>query len=334
MLRIALLAPFPRVHIRGGAERLVEDLAASLAGVVDATLIFRDDVERASRGEFDVAHVLAPELPLMREAKRIAPKAPRLVTFYGAPLGLVRHGWSTGRRGLWRVGQAAVHARMLARTSRVMAMADAVHAISDCTGAELARQLPSVREKLTVVEPGIDVTRFRPGDAPSLDAALFVGRLESSKGVDVAARVLSRVGLPLVVAGTGALAKDLAAAKLAGVTLVGEVSDHRLVELYRGARLALFPSRYEGYGLVAVEAVACGTPAIASDAFCVRGPASRFILTFPALDEGAMLAAVREAWDRKTAHWSADAAAVVREHHALDVKAREMAALYARVARR
>src|SRR5205085_4251959 len=72
------------------------------------------------------------------------------------------------------------------------------------------------------------------------------------------------VGLPLVVAGPerdAALARELRAQ---GADLRGYVAKDELAELYRGAAALLLPSRYEGFGLPVLEAMACGTPVVLS----------------------------------------------------------------------
>jgi len=75
--------------------------------------------------------------------------------------------------------------------------------------------------------------------------------------------------LPLVMVGeTGQWARELP-----GVILTGEVADDDLAALYTGARALVMPSEDEGFGLQAVEALACGTPVVACD-----GPALREVL--------------------------------------------------------
>jgi glycosyltransferase involved in cell wall biosynthesis len=77
------------------------------------------------------------------------------------------------------------------------------------------------------------------------------------------------------------------------VTLTGHVSDDDLAALYTGARALVFPSDDEGFGLPAVEALACGTPVVACDV-----PALREVLadraTFVALHDVAGLLAAAE----------------------------------------
>jgi glycosyltransferase involved in cell wall biosynthesis len=94
---------------------------------------------------------------------------------------------------------------------------------------------------------------------------LFVGRLVEAKGLDdlLAARRL-RPFPELVVAGTGPLEKRLRAEP--GVRVLGFQPRERLIELYALAELTAVPSRFEPWGVVINEALACGSPVVASDA--------------------------------------------------------------------
>jgi D-inositol-3-phosphate glycosyltransferase len=145
--------------------------------------------------------------------------------------------------------------------------------------------------KLTVVPPGVDLARFHPassvrsreranvpGRAPEL---LFVGRLQPLKGPDVALRTLAEIRRTLPDArlriiggesGSGAgvtgpdqlraLADELGVGD--GLVLEPAVDQATLSERYRAADVVLVPSRSETFGLVALEAQACGVPVVAA----------------------------------------------------------------------
>ncbi len=91
---------------------------------------------------------------------------------------------------------------------------------------------------------------------------LAVGALESYKRFDLAIGAAREAGARLVIVGTGSDEKRLRAMAGEGVEFLGRVGDERLRELYRSARLLLFP-QVEDFGIVAVEAQACGCPVVA-----------------------------------------------------------------------
>jgi glycosyltransferase involved in cell wall biosynthesis len=91
---------------------------------------------------------------------------------------------------------------------------------------------------------------------------LIVSRLTRSKKTEAVVEAFNKLSLPLVIAGTGPEEKRLK--KIAGdhIRFTGFVSDEALVRLYQGARALIFPSE-EDFGMVAVEALSFGVPVIA-----------------------------------------------------------------------
>jgi glycosyltransferase involved in cell wall biosynthesis len=110
---------------------------------------------------------------------------------------------------------------------------------------------------------------FAPGDAPD-SYVLFVGAIERRKDPLAAAEAAGAVGRTLVVAGPRrdeGLAREL---ERRGADVRGYVGRDELLALYRGAACLVFPSRYEGFGLPVLEAMACGTPVAAAPDPAVR----------------------------------------------------------------
>jgi glycosyltransferase involved in cell wall biosynthesis len=118
------------------------------------------------------------------------------------------------------------------------------------------------RRDAAVVSPPVDVERFFVGTAPREDFFLLAGRLVPYKAPLVAVRAAQRAGVRLVVAGGGRMQR--AVERIAGpqVEVLGEVDDATLRDCYQRCRALLFPGR-EDFGIVPVEAQACGTPVIA-----------------------------------------------------------------------
>lgn len=152
------------------------------------------------------------------------------------------------------------------------------HAISDSTRDDLvARGIP--RDRIAVVYPGVDATRFTIDPAVRrADPARFVyiGRLKRYKGVEFLIRALAiaratRPELSVDIAGSGddrprleALARELGQGE--AVRFLGFVSEAQKLALLRQAVANVFPSPKEGWGITVMEAAACGTPSIASNA--------------------------------------------------------------------
>lgn len=132
---------------------------------------------------------------------------------------------------------------------------------------------------ITQISHGVDIDRFRPldnkHDAVSEEklTLLFVGRLISLKGADLAVKSLAAADcdeVELLIAGTGRLESDLKRyAQRVGIAdqvkFLGHVNQE-LVDLYSSADATLFASQYEGFGLIILESMASGTPVIGTPA--------------------------------------------------------------------
>lgn len=152
-----------------------------------------------------------------------------------------------------------------------------VQAVSESTKDDLvARGFP--RDRIDVIPNGVDLDTYHPDPgAPKFDepTVLYLGRLKRYKRVDLVMRAVARlagqgVRVRLVVAGRGdhepalyALRDELGLGEL--VDMRGFVDENAKMELLRRAWVHVLASPREGWGIVTIEAAACGTPTVASD---------------------------------------------------------------------
>ncbi len=114
-----------------------------------------------------------------------------------------------------------------------------------------------------VVHPPVDTEYYTPAAAPEReDFFLLAGRMVPYKRPDLAVRAAARAGVPLVVAGDGRSRAQVEALAGPHTRFVGRVSDDDLRDLYRRCRALLMPG-VEDFGIVPVEAQACGAPVVA-----------------------------------------------------------------------
>ncbi|MCU1454346.1 MAG: mshA [Acidimicrobiales bacterium] len=171
--------------------------------------------------------------------------------------------------------------------TQVIACSDAILASCVTEATQLQHLYDADPDRIELVAPGVDHAFFAPGDQRGARLALglgdhpvllFVGRIQPLKGLDVAIRALAQldrrdavlvvVGGPSGVEGAAELARVHALVESLGlvdrVRFLAPQPHHLLSTYYRAADVCLVPSRSESFGLVALEAAACGTPVVAS----------------------------------------------------------------------
>ncbi len=177
---------------------------------------------------------------------------------------------------------------------RVLAFADRIIAATLAEQTQLQFLYKADRRKITIIPPGVDLSRFYPipadearqfiGLQTSDQIVLFVGRIEPLKGVDTLieamacqrGRSLGQVTLVIIGGDPDADPQDMSAemARLQRlcndlcmdhmVLFLGKRAQDTLPYYYSAADVLVMPSHYESFGMVALEAMACGTPVIAS----------------------------------------------------------------------
>jgi D-inositol-3-phosphate glycosyltransferase len=176
--------------------------------------------------------------------------------------------------------------------AEVVRCADLVVASTREEQDQLVRHYGADPERIEIITPGVDHTVFSPGDRAAArrrvglgtagssggPVLLFVGRIQPLKGADLAVRALAEVAdtrARLVIVG-GPSGPDGEGELMALHALVAELGLERrvqfvpprphdqLADYYGAADVCIVPSRTESFGLVALEAAACGTPVVAA----------------------------------------------------------------------
>lgn len=201
------------------------------------------------------------------------------------------------------VGRAALGAFAAAQRGADREAASRLAAVVANSRAVAQRVRDWWRRDATVVAPPVDVDRFRRDSQGSRgDFFLLAGRLVPYKRPDIAVAAAHRAGVRLVVAGDGRARKACEAVAGPRTEFLGTPDDDQLLDLYRSARALVYPGR-EDFGIVPVEAQACGTPVIAHGAGGVLDtvvPGVTGVLYRPDGDQVDALAAALRAFDDST----------------------------------
>jgi glycogen(starch) synthase len=239
----------------------------------------------------------------------VADVAERLAERIGRPWLVTVHATEFGRHQGWVSSYPQSHIHAVER--HMVAAADGVITCSHYMRGHVATVLAAPLGRITVIQNAVDPrdleadvdldllrTRFAQ---PHERLVLLVGRLVYEKGfhlaLDALAQVIGNVGgVRFVVAGSGTAEAELREqARRLGLmrhgTFLGWIGDDMLHSLYRTAEITIVPSIYEPFGLVALEAMACGCMCIVADTGGLREvvPADGTVgLRFRSRDSGAL----------------------------------------------
>ncbi|SHE49803.1 D-inositol-3-phosphate glycosyltransferase [Streptoalloteichus hindustanus] len=272
-VRHVVAGPFERLS----KNDLPSQLCAFTAGVLRAEAF-------SSPGHYDVVHShywLSGQVGWLARDR------------WGVPLVHTAHTLAKVKNSALARGDTPEPRARVIGEEQVVAEADRLVANTEVEATQLVDLYGAAPDRVATIPPGVDLERFTPGDRLVARAALglrrdavvlaFVGRIQPLKAPDVlvraAAEMLARdpalrdrlvvlvVGGP---SGTG-LEQPQALRRLAGELGVSDLvrflpprSGAELAQVYRAADVVAVPSHNESFGLVALEAQACGTPVVAA----------------------------------------------------------------------
>ncbi len=258
----------------GGVERWARELSARLPALrPGGYAVLRPPPRLVHRAGHVWEQLVLParvarmRAPLLLCPANLAPAVSRRTVLVLHDAAALRHpGWYSGAYATWQRRLLPV---LAARARRIVT-------VSEFSRSELVELLGADPARISVVPGGVDA-RFTPGaDAEAARRALGLERpyvlcvashtARKNLGALVpAARALAAEGVELAVAG-GHRPQFAAEQGLDGLRLLGHVDDGLLPGLYAGAEAFALPSLYEGFGLPVLEAMAAGTPVLATTA--------------------------------------------------------------------
>jgi glycosyltransferase involved in cell wall biosynthesis len=283
----------PLVQTRAGTARVVRGLLAALRdrpGIELELLSFGGE----GRASSVVRDAVWYPLGLKRRARGL--DVLHCTTFRGPAGGAVPTVLTVHDLAILRAPEAFARWHRLygrAGLTRVLRAAEAIVAVSEFTRGEITALADVPPERITVVPNGVDPVFTRDGPRADGDYVLAVATLEPRKNLRRAVEAAREAGVELRVVG----ARGWGGVEVDG--WLGEVPDGELAALYRGARCVVYPSLYEGFGLPVLEAMACGTPVVTSQATAMEEVAGGAAVLVDPLDVSSIAAGLEEAATRR-----------------------------------
>ena len=182
---------------------------------------------------------------------------------------------------------------------RVVRGADRVIAVSEFTKRELV-ELTGVRdERIRVIPNAIDETFTSDGPAAEGDYVLTVGTIEPRKNLPRLFEAVHGLDLELRVVGEEGWGRSDVDVGLHHFRFLGRISDQLLAQQYRNARVFVYPSLYEGFGIPPLEAMACGAPVVTSRGGALEEVVGGAAVLVDPLDPASIRAGIEEALTRR-----------------------------------
>jgi D-inositol-3-phosphate glycosyltransferase len=215
----------------------------------------------------------------------------QLKAAWGAALVVMFHTLGLVKNRIEALGPLESERRIRAER-QVIAAADIVVAATPAEQADLQWLYEVRSSNITIIPPGVDLELFQPMDQATARAqigadrdgplVLYVGRIEALKGIDTLIRALPRLPAARrphvhIIGGEANLASQTLDSEMArlralaaeldvadSIDFLGKREQEQLVAHYTAADVVVVPSHSESFGMVALEAMACGRPVIAS----------------------------------------------------------------------
>ena len=299
-MKVAFLSGYPFTKKRFGVSQYVHELCCALArqhvechvlsmhSKAESTPVYNNiwahTVERRA------IHYLRPQIAANELELRVEQLAPDIINLHGTTLPYARVACDCRKRYpvlatvhgdvVQESGYKSSPARLLSKLFAIPLMKKTLMQVQDILvlSSHMKNKVAQYTQgQVYVVPGGVDTTQFYVSlavDSHASSYILFIGRLHRVKGTDLLLSALPQViggAAPFLVylAGTGPEQRHLVrVAKKYGiqdrVKFLGHVSGRHKVELIQQAAFVVMPSWYESFGLVALEAMACGKPVVAA----------------------------------------------------------------------